>query len=197
MTRNFWNSRTLDSFARHIAPVLNDIAEEDESRTYGNRVYDMSFTSEGKDALESFYAETCGELSDKDITYLEAVCKEANDDYNYWDAQADEAREQETEGDWDREKERDNEAEEYDTRAQEALDKAQEEIFEWVLGESSYIELDEGCATDAGEYRRIYIYLDALLWKEERGKDRLSETACDIIESATHDWKNAQDYCSC
>ena len=30
MARNFWNNDTLDSFAKHIAPVLNDLEEENE-----------------------------------------------------------------------------------------------------------------------------------------------------------------------
>lgn len=200
MTRNFWNSRTLDSFARHIAPVLNNLAEEDESRTYGNRVYDMSFSAEGKDALRSFYADTCGEIEDEDVKWLETICKKADEECEYWQKEADKAREQEEEaednGD-DNLYELGREVEVCENRAEEVLRNIAGEIFDWVLGESSYIELDNGSATDAGEYRRVDIYLGELLWKEAHGKDRLSQTAYDIIDEATASWKNAQDYCSC
>lgn len=171
MTRNFWNNNTLDSFAKHIAPVLNALAEEDGEATYGNRVYDMSFTSEGKDALRSFYADTCRELTDEDISWLEDICKKASDSVAYWRGEEDE------------------------DRAMEVLFDVQQDIFEWVMGESSYIELDNESATDAGEYRRVCIYLSELLWKEEHGKDRLSKTVYDIIDEATANWKDAQDYC--
>lgn len=166
---DLYYNNTRYSFAKHIAPVLNDLEEENEEniyaspKTYGNLVYDMSFTSEGKDALESFYADTCGEMTDENIAWLETTCKEAEED--------DEAG------------------------AEEVLNDIAGEIFEWVMGESSYIELDNESATDAGEYRRVYIYLNELLWKEAHGKDRLSQTAYDIIESATSDWKDVQDYC--
>ena len=194
MTRSFCNNDTRDSFARNIAPVLNDLAAENEKATYGNRIYEMSFSTEGKEALRSFYADTCEEMTDGDIKWFETICKEASESYAYWNAKADEARKQEGE-DYDNSYELSREAEDCENRAEEVLRDISGEIFEWVMGESSYIELDNESATDAGEYRRVYIYLNELLWKEGQGKNRLSQTACDIIESATSGWKDAQDYC--
>ena len=194
MTRSFCNNDTRDSFARNIAPVLNDLAAENEKATYGNRIYEMSFSTEGKEALRSFYADTCEEMTDGDIKWFETICKEASESYAYWNAKADEARKQEGE-DYDNSYELSREAEDCENRAEEVLRDISGEIFEWVMGESSYIELDNESATDAGEYRRVYIYLNELLWKEGQGKNRLSQTAYDIIESATSDWKDAQDYC--
>ena len=202
---DLYYSNSRYSFAKHIAPVLNDLEEENEEniyaspKTYGNLVYDMCFTSEGKDALRSFYADTCGEIEDEDVKWLETICKKADEEYDYWQKEADKAREQREEAygndNFDSAYELSREAEDCENRAEEVLTDTAVKIFEWVMGESSYIELDNESATDAGEYRRVYIYLNELLWKEAHGKDRLSGTVCDIIESATSGWKDAQDYC--
>lgn len=194
------------SFVKHIAPVLNDLEEENEEdiysspKTYGNLVYDMCFTSEGKEALRSFYADTCEEMTDGDITWFETICKEADEDYDYWQREADKARERREEAEADDDGD-DNlyelgrEVEACENSAEEVLRDTAGKIFEWVLQDSDYIELDNESATDAGEYRRVYIYLSELLWKEAHRKNRLSYTVYNIIDGATANWKDAQDYC--